>query len=228
MLKSILTCAVLCAAMLAAACNRDASAGDGAASSAPEAAKGVAGKVDANTYFDKQFGLTITAPEGWYVADTEMTQSVMDAGADLMSAESDARTKAMMSAALKRTRNLFTFIEHPPGAPVDSNASMMGVAENVGVLPGIKNGQDYFFHMRKLFQQTNAPVEVVGDYRSRKIGGQMFDRMDLKMTVMGQTVLQRVYAARHDEWIVGIVQAYQTDEQLAQLDKTLESIRLDW
>jgi hypothetical protein len=231
MLKSILTCAILFAAVLATACNRDASAVDEAkngSSSGPKAAESVTEKVGDNIYANQQFGLTVSAPEGWFVANAEITQNAMDAGVDIMAAEQDARTKAMMGAALKRTRNLFTFTEHPPGAPVDSSASIMAIAENVAFMPGIKNGQDYFFHTKKLFEQINAPVEIVGGYTARKIGGQMFDRMDLKMTIMGQSIQQRMYAARHGEWIVGIVSAYQTDQQLAELDKILDSIKLDW
>ena len=224
MMKSILTCVALSAAMFATGCSRDANAGGGV----EEAAKGVAGKVDENTYVNKEFGLAVTAPDGWFVADTQLAEQVMNAGVDILTADQDARTKAMMDASLKRSRSLFTFVEHPPGTPVESNPSIMGAAENVGILPGIRTGQDYFFHMRKLLEQTSAGAEVVGDYKTRKIGGQMFDRMDMKQTVMDQTVLQRVYAAKHEDWIVILIQAYQTDEQLAELDKVVESIKLDW
>lgn len=224
MVKSILTCAVLCAAMLATGCNRDASADGGV----EKVTGSVAEKVSENTYANKQFGLTVTAPDGWFVADSELTEKVMDAGKEIITSDQDARTKAMMDASLKRARTLFAFLEHPPGAPVDSNASIMGVAENVSFTPGIKTGQDYFFHMRRLLKQTNAPSEVIGDYKTRKIGGQMFDRMDMKQTVMGQELLQRVYAARHDDWIVVIVQSYRTDEQVAALDNVLDGMKLDW
>jgi hypothetical protein len=224
MIKTILTCAALCAAMLSAGCNRDANAGNGVEA----ATKGVAQNVNENTYFNEEFKLTVTAPDGWFVADNEFTKHVMDAGTEVISSDQDARTKAMIDASVKRARNLFAFMEHPPGAPVDFNPSVMGVAENVGFMPGIKTGQDYFFHMRKLLEQTNAPSEVVGDYRTRKIGGQMFDRMDMKMTAMGQVVLQRVYAARHNEWVVVIVQSYGAEEDVAALDKVLDSMKLDW
>jgi hypothetical protein len=210
--------------MLATGCSRDA----GASGVAEKPTDALAQKLDENTYVNAQFALTVTAPEGWFVADSELTQGVMDAGKDLMTADTDARTKAMIEASLKRSRNIFAFMQHPPGAPVDSNASIMAVAENASFTPGIKTGRDYFFHMKKLMEQTSAAAEVVGEYKSRKIGGQSFDRMDLKMTVMGQPVLQRVYAARHDEWVVILIQAYQTDEQLAELDKVLDSVKLDW
>jgi hypothetical protein len=37
-----------------------------------------------------------------------------------------------------------------------------------------------------------------------------------------------MYAARHGNQVVAIIQSYKTDEELAALDKVLDSIKLDW
>jgi hypothetical protein len=222
MFKSILTCTVLCAAMLAAGCNRDATAGG-----VEEAAGGLAEKVSENAYRNAAFGLTVTAPDSWSVMDNQQTKRLMDVGTDVATAGND-RLKAVAEASKQGTTNIFTFFKHPLGTPVEFNPSVMGVAENLMLAPGVKTGRDYFFHARKLMEQSSMPVEFVGDYTTAKIGGQAFDRMNVRMDVNGVSVNQSYYAARHDNFVVVIIQSYQTDAEREETMAVVDTIKLDW
>jgi hypothetical protein len=188
----------------------------------------LAAKVSPNTYRAEVIGLTVTAPDGWYVADSEVTKKLMDVGKEVSTSGMDARSKAAMSASLARTASIFTFFQHPPGAAVDSNAGVTALTENVAIAPGIKTGQDYFFHARQLMGQSGMPTKVAEGYKARQIGGQRFDRMDVEAETPNGAVLQRYFAARHREVVLVIIQSYKTEAELATLDKVLDSIKLDW
>lgn len=185
-------------------------------------------EVDKNTYVSEKFGITATAPEGWYVMDSDVTKKLMDVGLNVSTAGADAQTKAAMDASLDRASNIFGFLKHPPGAPVEETAGIMAVAEDVSIAPGVTRGSDYFFHMRKLFERTGQDVQIADSYTTVDIGGQSFDRMDLTMTMMGHTASQRYFAARHANDIIAFIQSYSSPEDLATLDAVLKSIKLAW
>lgn len=189
---------------------------------------GAATAIGKDTYQNKMLGLTITAPEGWYVAPSDMMEKMMAAGTDLTTSNMDAVTKAAVQGSVQRTASIFTFAAHEPGSTVDYTAAIMGVTEDISIMPGIKRGSDYFFHARKMMEQSAVPTQIAPDYSTRRIGGQEFDRMDVEMGDPGMTVTQRYFAARHGDLIFAIIQSYRTPEELAVLDKVLDSIKLDW
>jgi hypothetical protein len=152
----------------------------------------------------------------------------MDAGKEITLSGMDSRTKALAESSMDRTSNIFGILEYAPGKPVDDNSGVMGLAEDISIMPGIERGSDYFFHSRKLLEQTNVVFEVLGDYKTRDIDGQQFDRMDLAIDAMGAKVFQRYYAARHGNSIVVFIQSYRDDADLPTLDKVIDSIKLDW
>ena len=206
----------------------------GPSGTTPAAAKsaaekpGAATEIAKDTYQNKMLGLTITAPEGWYVAPSDMMEKMMSAGRELTTSNMDAGTKAAVQGSVQRTASIFTFAEHEPGSMVEYTVAVMGVTEDISIMPGIKRGSDYFFHARKMMEQSAVPTKIAPDYSTRRIGGQEFDRMDVEMGDPGMTVTQRYFAARHGDLIFAIIQSYRTPEELAVLDKVLDSIKLDW
>lgn len=181
-----------------------------------------------NVYRSEGVGLTVTAPEGWYVADEALMRKVMGLGLDIATTDMEGGTKAAMKAGVQRVGTVFYFVERAPGAPGDPPGSIMSVAEDVSILPGIKRGTDYFFNMRRTLTQMPIQTEIADTYAQRMIGGQSFDRMDVTMHMSGMTIMQRHFAARHGDRIVMFSQLYQTPVQLAALDAVLDSVKLDW
>ncbi len=181
-----------------------------------------------NVYRSEGVGLTVTAPEGWYVADEALMGKVMGVGLDIVTSDMERGTKAAMKAGVQRVGTVFFFLERAPGTPGDPPGSVMSVAEDVSMLPGIKRGTDYFFNMRRTLEQTQIQTEISDTYEQRMIGGQLFDRMDVTMHMSGMTIMQRHFAVRHGDRMVLFAESYQTPEQLAALDAVLDSIMLDW
>ena len=229
-MKRISTFAIVVAmAGALAACGPGGSAPSSDSSTSVAAAKpDTATEIGPNTYRNKALGLTVTAPEGWYVAPSDVMEKMMAVGSDLTTSNMGQGAKAAVQSAMQRTASIFTFMEHPPGSPVPYMTGVMGMTEDVGMLPGIKRGSDYFFHARQLMEQSAVPTKVGDGYATRMIGGRQFDRMDVEMGDPDRMVKQRYFATRHGDVIFALIQSYRTNEDLAALDKVLDSIKLDW
>lgn len=217
MIRAALGAGALALLAMTSACGNDA---------AEPASEVVAGSD--NTYRADMFGMTVTAPDGWYVAPSDVMDKMMASGQDIATSRMDETTQAMIDGSVARTVNLFTFTEYPPGAPVESSSAILGIAEDVSIMPGIERGRDYFFHARKLMEQSPIPTEIAEEYGERTIGGHVFDRMDVVMGGPERQVRQNYYAARHGDHIVALIASYGTDEQRAALDEVIDSITLDW
>jgi hypothetical protein len=215
MLQTVVKCATVAAALIATA------------SCGPRPVASGSEKVSENTYRNHAFGVIVTAPDGWFVMDNAQTRKMMDAGLDVAVGDNE-RLKAAAHASAQQSGNLFAFFEYAPGTPVEFNPSVVGVTENLSTAPGVKTGRDYFFHVRKIMEQSTIKPEFMGDYQSRKIDGRDFDVMRLQMVVNGATVKQNYYAARHGDYAISFIQSYNSDEQLQATDAVIDSIRLDW
>jgi hypothetical protein len=224
------TVAVTFVLMALSACGQSTSreSGAGEAKSGASVQTTTSEAIGKNTYRIAKYGLTVTAPDGWYVADSELMTKLMDAGADVATSTMDARTKAAIDGSVARTTTLFTFMEAPPGSPREYIPAVLGVTERVDMLPGISRGSDYFFHARKILKQSAVPITISDAYSERMIDGHSFDRMDLEMGPPGASVTQRYFAARHGAEVVVVIQSYRTEDELAVLDKVLDSAKLDW
>lgn len=186
-------------------------------------------KIGANTYRIAALGITVDAPAGWYVVDSELMSKLMDEGAKISGANLDAGAKAAVDGSMARTATLFTFLEVPPGTPRDYIPAIFATAEDVSMMPGITSGQDYFFHAKKIMARSTIPMVTTDVVGGRMIGGHSFDRMDVEVSAPGGlTVIQRYFATRRGDHAISIIQSYVTDEELAQLDAVLDSIKLDW
>lgn len=215
----------VCAAVLMAAC----SPGE-----APEAAgdAGFSGEEFAasqgeNTYYSAAFGVTVTAPEGWYVGDSEFSQGVSDLGEDMIAEGMSGLEKRAFEASVDRSANIFTFMKHEPGAFVETNPSVMAVAENVSLQPGIKNGRDYFRHMLRLLDQSGLEYEQIGDYSVRMIDGHEFDQLDIQLDVGVAVAKQTYLGARHGDNVVAFIQTHDEASNV-EVEAVIDSIRLDW
>lgn len=171
-------------------------------------------------------GITATPPDGWYVMPIETTEAMMDRGGAIVFGDDEMLRAA--EASKQTSHQIFTYFKHAPGSPVESNPSVLAMTENVAPLPGIKTGKDYFFNMRKVLEKANAPMTISDTYASRRIGGHDFDRMDVTVSVMDRTMTQYYYATRHGDDVFAFIQSFQNEEERAETDKVLDSVKIDW
>lgn len=215
------------AVLAAASCSPQAGGGGEAVGGTTVEKAEFSTEVAKNTYGSKAFALTVTAPDGWFVADSELTQALMDRGKDIATS-GKADLKALTEVSLQNSGQLFAFFQHAPGSPVESNSAVMGLYENVKSSPGIKTGADYFFQAKKMMAQSAAQYEYLGDYKTRKIGGQDFTQMDLRLTMAGGSAEQSYYATRHGDFVVMFIQSYTSDAERAATDAIIDTVKLGW
>lgn len=172
-------------------------------------------------------GITVTEPDSWHRLSDRDAETVMDRGVDMAVGDDPALQRAMESAR-NRALAIFAVFEHPPGAPVAFNPSVLANAENITGLPGIQRGADYFFHVRRTLSASGLSYEIVAEPAPYAIDGQSFDRAELQININGIDVKQAIYLARHGDYMVSIVQSWSSDEQKAATQAVLDSIKLDW
>lgn len=178
---------------------------------------------DGSKYVNEFFGLEVMKPDGWYAQDAESTMKMNQRGADLIAGD-DENMKTLVAQSLKTIVPLFGFFQHPPGAAVAANPSIVSVAENVGGMPGIKAGCDYLFHARKLLESAAVKVSVKEGCRTMQVNGTPLGYIDITMIIGKREVLQRYYACVQGEHALSIVQTYLDDETKRMVDEPLKSL----
>lgn len=231
MLRSTLLAFVLGAASVGLAACGEATSGpsagtDNLATKSAEAA-------NPNTYVAAKYGITATAPDGWFVMDSAVTKKLMDVGRDTATANITAEEKAAFDASMDRSENIFGFLETDPKAAPEGGSGILALAEDVSSAPEVTNGREYFGHLREAFTSTGANVTIDDTYGSVQIDGHAFDTMNIVMhgtDAAGQPiqVKQRYIAAKHDTNMIVLIQSYVDDNDMAALDGIVSSMKLDW
>ncbi|MBW8034250.1 MAG: hypothetical protein FVQ79_00865 [Planctomycetes bacterium] len=181
------------------------------------------GTVEGSVYRNEYFGLSISFPSGWSIQDQETQKELMDIGTKLAAGD-DENLEAVIKASELQSVNLVAAFEHPLGAPVASNPSLMCIAEKVRHVPGIKRGSDYHFHFRKLLESSAIDVSFPRETSTEKIGGVDFDVMYIEALTAGVIIQQKQYAAISKGYALLLTITYTTDEEKASLQKLLESV----
>ena len=178
---------------------------------------------DGSRYVNEFFRLEVTKPEGWFAQDAELTLKMNQQGAELVAGD-DKNTKTIIAQSLKSSIPVFGFFQHPPGAAVEVNPSILSLAENVSVLPGIKTGCDYLFHARKLLERSAMKVSVKDGCQTTQINGASLGYIDTTMNVGSREIRQRYYACVQGEHALSIIQTYVDDETKQLVDDPLKSL----
>ena len=182
------------------------------------------GTVKNSTYQNDYFGLSIQVPDDWSIQDQESQKRLMDLGGKVIAGE-DKILSAVLKASELQTVNLLAAFKHPIGAPVPYNPSIMCIAERIRNMPGIKRGKDYHFHSKKFLQSSHLSVSFPREVFTEQLDGKDFDIMPLEMSIAGLTVQQKQYVAITKGYALVIIASYTSDEEEADLNKILQSVR---
>jgi len=181
---------------------------------------------DQKTYVNEYFGLQVSKPDGWFAQDIEAMMKMSSEGAGLLAGD-DKERRAAYDRTLKKTVQLFSFFEKEPGAVATTNANLMGVAENIEVLTGIKKGCDYLGHARLLLEKGSVPLKVADGCKELQVGAAKLGFIDVTMQMGAATVQQRYYACVKGGHAIGVVQTWMDDAGHKKVDEALQSIKLD-
>ena len=183
------------------------------------------GTITNSVYENKYFGMTVELPPDWAVQGQDSRQEPMDVGGELLAGD-DKNLKATLKASELSTVNLFASFQHPRGTPVPFNPSILCVAERVRHLPGIKTGNDYFFHMKKLFEASQMEIHISDDVGTETISGRTFDilRTETPLGLDPTVVHQKYYVSIMKGYALAIIASYTTDAEDLILKGVIDSI----
>jgi len=194
-----------------------------AACSAPDAPEASSPRVAARTWSNEDFGLTLSIPDGWFVASADTTRYLSEVGGDALVGD-DAMLKAAVEVGKQTTVPLLTLTEFEVGAAVESNPCLVLMAERVSHLPGIKSGGDYLFHVNKLLLRAPVPYEPTKPAHPTQLGGREWYRADFTVTQNGKPIAQAYLATKKEDWMFVLVLSATNPTQMAALERIADTI----
>ncbi len=183
------------------------------------------GKVKNDTYQNDYFEMEITFNPNWVIQDKQQMNQLIETGKDMLAGE-DETLQAVIEASMVKTAYLFTIFKHEVGAPVESNPSFMAVAENTSSLPGIKKGEDYLFHAKKLIQQSQLDYYFEKDFYETTIGNMKFDVMEAKLDYMNKTIVQEYISTVTKGFSLTFIVSYTNEAEKSELYSILDKIKM--
>jgi len=174
-------------------------------------------------YRNNYFGMTITIPADWSIQDSKSMQTLKNLGKQVIDKD-DKNLKAVMEASELQTVSLFAVFQHPLGSPVPFNPNLMGLAERVRHMPGIKRGKDYHFHTRKLLESSQMSVRFPEEIYTETFGGIEFDVLYSETSFGTTLVKQKQYGAVMKGYILLLVTTFANQDQEATLDEILKTL----
>lgn len=183
------------------------------------------GRIENNKYYNSFFNLEMTIPTDWIVQSKEQTENLTKKGADLMAGD-DKNLKAVIKASDVNSAYLLTVFQYEVGVAVDYNPSFMLISENLKNTPGIKNGGDYLFHVRKMLKQSQVQYNYFDEnFIKETINGQDFFLMNASLEYMGIKIKQVYYSTIINGFSFGIIISYVSKEQKQELDSIINSMK---
>ena len=169
--------------------------------------------INGDVYSNAFFAFSWRIPKGWSVADREQFEATQQTGRQMLSG-GDKKVESVLRASEKNTYQLLMTSERPLGAPVEVNPSVIIMAEKVTHMPGIKTGEDYLFHAKKLLSMGQMPVTIAKDVRACEIGGRPFHRLDVTLSVPTGKLEQAYLAAIIDGYALAFIVSDSTVQDL--------------
>lgn len=185
------------------------------------------GKIVNNVYTNSFFGMKLQLPENWVAQTQEQTEAIMEMGKNLVAGD-NKEMKTQIEASEVKTANLLALFEHEIGAPVDFNANMMVIAENIKASPGIRSGKDYLFQARKMLQMSQFQYDYMSEeFEYEDINGTDFYKLHTISNFASMEIKQTYYSTVIKNFSINIIISYLTKEQHDILLQSIHSLKLD-
>jgi len=179
-----------------------------------------------NIHFtNEKFNLSITKPESWYAQNVKELISLQRRGTDIMSGD-DKNFKAIAKAALKTSFPLFGFHEFTPGTPTKTNSSLIGLAENISALSGIKKGCDYLYHAKQFMDKSQIKIDYEDDCHIQVINGVNMSYFNSKVEVGDNIVKQKYMACISGDYAIAVVYTIVNKVDTLEIDNVLNTLKV--
>ncbi|MDQ1591808.1 MAG: hypothetical protein QOG71_2435 [Pyrinomonadaceae bacterium] len=183
-----------------------------------------AGRVVGSTYTNDYFGLQLTVPAGWRVADADAARKLDEQGADLVAGDSDERRARLREAASKNI-NLITMGKVLPTAGGANESAVLIVGAEAVPAWLIKTPQEYIGQARRILESSAMKVSVAEGTRKETLGGVEFAVLDVSSEQPGGLVRQHYYATLKKGYAVFIISTYASEQSAQAIEEVLKSVK---
>ncbi len=135
------------------------------------------GKMEDTVYANPFFGFKMSVPSAWVVQNKSQIAYVISKGKDAVEFKEETTNKAIKDLDVS-SMTLIMLSKHELGAPVEFNPSLMIMAEDVSMYPGVKIGSDYLFQLKRQFKNSNLNFTVSEEYGNTELSGNKFDILE--------------------------------------------------
>ena len=181
------------------------------------------GTITDSIYQNRYFGFTLALPDGWFVQNRAGLEEIQEIGKDVLAGD-DENLKSLFEAGEQNSVNLLGIHQHPPGAPVEFNPTLLCVAEKTKQFPGITKASDYLFHAKRTLQMGAIEVRFPTDIYAMEVGGLSFDTLDIELQFGSKTVKEKMLATLIKGYALTFIIVFDTDVHYDMLLDTLDSV----
>ena len=183
------------------------------------------GSIHPTKYINKFFKIEIPINPEWVVQTDEQVRNLSEVGKDIISGDNED-LKSIVEAAEVNSAYLLTVFKYEVGAAVEFNPSYMLLAENISGFPGIKTGDDYLFHAKKLLQQSQMDYTFKKNNYERRIGSQTFVVMEATLNYLDQTIIQEYHSTIMNGFALSIIVTSASKQDQEELLTLLKRIKI--
>jgi hypothetical protein len=183
------------------------------------------GKAENGIYTNTFFNLEVPFDTSWKVQDKQQMSDIIKASENIILGD-DKLAKKLLDASLVNSAYLFTIFKHEVGAAVDFNPSLMVMAENTKIYPGIQTGSDYLFHTKKLLAQTQMDYDFDKPLFKQKIGSVDFDTQEAILHYMNHSITQEYASYVTKGFCLTFILSYANEAEKNELHLMLDQVKL--
>lgn len=183
------------------------------------------GYIEGNTYYNEYFGLSLEIPETWIIQNREMLEHFKDITNKGFHANDDSVDRAIKKTIDERTKQLLLAFQYEVGAPVEFNPSVMIIAEDISITPGIKTASDYHYHAKSLLENSNMKATFDRAKSEKTLTGFSFESLPVNFSINNLEIKQDYYTMIVDRNVLMITVSYLTDEQKLTVESILDTLK---
>ena len=195
-----------------------------------DAAKLNMGKVDGSKYTNKYFGFSVEVPKNWTVLEEKIKDEVNNRGKETKDG-TVAGDNTQNDLSKEVTLNLFSATMRPVGDTKyeydQFNPNFALIAENLSLNSDVKSSNDYLLKIKKrLGNLVQIPYKFKKGNYPKKIGGELFDVMEVKIESATVVITQNYYARKVNGYILCFVATYSSDIGQKELDGIVNTVKM--
>ncbi|MEM6805691.1 MAG: hypothetical protein AAF696_30110 [Bacteroidota bacterium] len=183
------------------------------------------GKTDKGVYTNTFFGMKLSFNPEWFVSSQDQLKQIEEVGTEMAAGE-DESLSAVIKASQVNTAQLLGISKYEWGAAVEFNPSLMLVAENTKLSPGIKTGKDYLFHAKRLLKVSQIEYYFEKEVYEKQIGNSLFYVLEAKFDYLGMTIIQEYISTVSKGFSLSFIVSYVSEKDRKELEKFIDNIEI--